>query len=145
MNLPEILAAHPRVVMIGYPGVGKTALAKEHNDGRLLIHLDDLYQKYGHDETPREALKLLAGVDRYLVEGVQGFRLLRYALRNDLFSGCREPLSCIVLVESKFKPEKKHLALIKGLATIWLEASAFLGDVPVFEIGGSDESCKRNG
>lgn len=101
-----------------------------------MIHLDDIMQEHGYEETPREALKLLANVQSYLVEGTQGFRLLRFALRNNLFTPPRLPLSCAVIVRSGIPAEKKHLAFNKGCDTIWRQTQPLLGKLPVFEISG---------
>ena len=121
--------------MTGYPEVGKTTLAREHNDGRFLIHLDDIMKEVGFLETPREALKRVAGIDAYLIEGTQGFRLLRFALRNKLFTPPRVPLDCVVLVRSRVLPKKKHLSFIKGCDTIWRQTYPLLRDIAVWEIG----------
>lgn len=137
-TLAEVLASHPRVVMTGYPEVGKTTLAQNQNDGRLLVHLDKVMEEHGFLDTPREALKLLAGVDRWLVEGTLGYRLLRFGLKNELFEEPRKPLSAVVLVTSKVAVRAEHRALNKGFEKILRETLPLLkiAGVPVFVIEG---------
>ncbi len=124
--------------MTGYPEVGKTTLAQNQNDGRLLVHLDKVMEEHGFLDTPREALKLLAGVDRWLVEGTLGYRLLRFGLKNELFEEPRKPLSAVVLVTSKVAVRAEHRALNKGFEKILRETLPLLkiAGVPVFVIEG---------
>lgn len=70
------------VAIIGYPGAGKTTLAKLFNQNRNVIHTDD-YLKYDHDERPSKILEEL-DKDSYIIEGNEVTRLIKRGLHPEL-------------------------------------------------------------
>lgn len=68
------------VLIIGWPAAGKTHLSKllaRDNPGHKVIHTDD-YIKYGYKESLYRILMELSGIRKpTIIEGIQGYRLLR--------------------------------------------------------------------
>lgn len=81
-TLEELLARHDRLVIAGVSGAGKSTLASRVNDGRLVIHTDD-YIEAGWDEAPKQVAAAVAGVDRYLIEGMRALASMREGAKVD--------------------------------------------------------------
>ncbi len=71
------------ILIIGCPGSGKTYLAdKMNDDSHRLIHTDD-YTKYGYVQSMYEVFNDILKYDgKTIVEGIQGYRLLRHGFRT---------------------------------------------------------------
>ena len=89
------------IVIIGCPASGKTTLAKElaKRTGQKVFHTDD-YMQHGYKESLYVLMADLMEQDRaVIVEGVQGYRLLRKGVEM----GCIYP---DIVIELKVSPEQ---------------------------------------
>jgi len=90
VNINEALKiniASKDVIIIGCPGSGKTYFANKINDiHHSLIHTDD-YIKHGFVNSMYEALNdVIKCNNNTIVEGVQGYRLLRHGARSNTYN-----------------------------------------------------------
>lgn len=69
------LSLPPKVVVIGSPAAGKTYLTSQIKS-HPIIHADD-YMLYGFKDALYKMMRSLEEKDRFVVEGVLGYRLLR--------------------------------------------------------------------
>lgn len=84
-TIPDI--SGKTVLIIGCPASGKTTLANalKETTGAKVIHGDD-YMVYGYKEAMYEILSdLIKNPGPVIVEGVQGYRLLRKGVELDAF------------------------------------------------------------
>jgi len=79
----ELIHDYDKVVMAGLPNAGETTLSRRCTD-RFVLHLDSLLIDYGHKAVPKVACQILNKYPRYLAEGCQGARLVRFMLRGGL-------------------------------------------------------------
>ncbi len=95
MNFDDLInkpASYKRVAIAGGPRVGKTTLVSSSAfDLHKRIHTDDLINKVPWDSVPEEIARLTAGVERFVVEGVQVPRCLRRGLAVDLVIWLERP------------------------------------------------------
>ena len=117
----NILNSFKKILIIGYPNSGKTTLFLklskiDTNSDRYYYHTDD-YKKYEYKEQLYILMDELKGVENWIVEGIQGYRLLRkYAELED--PEYRPDL--IIICESETRtPDPKHDRMCKGLDKIW--------------------------
>jgi hypothetical protein len=75
MNLQELLARYPRIVIAGAPRTGKTSLTQRVSD-RPVIHTDD-WKNERWDDVPALVAEACAGMDSFVLEGVRAPDALR--------------------------------------------------------------------
>lgn len=80
-TLEVLLARHDRLVIAGVSGAGKSTLSGRVDD-RLVIHTDD-YIDAGWDEAPKQAAAAVAGVERFVIEGMRALAATRYGAEVD--------------------------------------------------------------
>ncbi len=81
-TLEDLLARYDRLVIAGVSGAGKSTLAGRVDDGRLVVHTDD-YIEAGWDEAPKEVAAAVAGVNRYVIEGMRALASMREGAKVD--------------------------------------------------------------
>jgi len=119
-----------KILVIGYPLSGKTTLVKSWNvKDRLVVHTDDYIPAYGYEEALYKILSHINFVDTYVVEGVQGYRILRklseyHALQPDLVIICRSTQACL----------PKHRTFRKNLDTVFRKYQEHTKELPRFHI-----------
>lgn len=95
-ELRNLVAKSNFIVVIGFPATGKTTLSAEIGEGMKIFHTDS-YMVYAFDEA---LYKLIADLDKFkgrvMVEGIQGYRLLRKLAqwdrrKVDLVIECQAP------------------------------------------------------
>ena len=84
MELPDV--KNKSVLILGGPASGKTTLSNKLVDqNHKIIHMDD-FNKYGFENSIFECLKAIELCKVFpLVEGVQGYRLLRKGVQLDCY------------------------------------------------------------
>lgn len=101
------LKLYDRIAIIGRPGVGKSwlsfAIASYLNDSRKIVQTDD-YLGHKFIDVPDVINTDLAGVSKFIIEGVQAMRCIKYGL----------PVDLVVYLDSKAPLKPIH----KGLATM---------------------------
>ena len=99
-----------KILITGPPRSGKTTLAQQHSHPNT-IHTDDY--KYLSWQAQLQILRLKADeLDSWLIEGIQGPRLLRKGLEPDLVIWLSKPHQLLT---------KKQSALAKGMEKIFKE------------------------
>lgn len=69
------------VLIIGCPASGKTWLSNQFKSNHTIIHTDD-YMQFGYEQSMYEVLNyIIKSETNTLVEGVQGYRLLRKGIQ----------------------------------------------------------------
>jgi|GEM_PF-3242390 len=136
MGKIRLTANENTVVVIGLPASGKTHLTNEisaqySSRGYNIIHTDD-FMKHGFDNSLYVMMSHLKNdtSERKIIEGVQGYRLLRKGLEQKTFI----PDVVIVVVASKsdrterYKNRNKSLnaGFDKSLETIWNDYLALI-------------------
>ncbi|MBN1605858.1 MAG: hypothetical protein JW940_04460 [Polyangiaceae bacterium] len=114
--LSDALAAHDRVMILGYPGSGKTTLAEAVTD-RPVLHLDYVQEVRWSTQWIHKATLFAMHHRRWLIEGTMGYRLVR----TWLSFGGPLPERIILLLQNQ-SPQAKHDSFCRGLETVWLEA-----------------------
>jgi len=88
MTIDEVLQIdieEKNILIIGCPASGKTYLANKFNTQNKIIHTDD-YMKYGYKESMYKILEHLKETqEKTIVEGIQGYRLLRKGVQLDCY------------------------------------------------------------
>ncbi len=79
--LDDAMMRFPRIAITGPPRVGKTWLSQRCSD-RVVVHTDD-WQASDWPAQPQLIIAGCAGLDRFLLEGVQVPRALRKGLKVD--------------------------------------------------------------
>lgn len=112
MTLDELFRDFPRIVVTGGPITGKTIVTDARPDGVRLFHSDDIVDVDDPDDKMREkartVIKLVDGVDRYIVAGVAAHVALKYGI----------PADCIVVC-TKFhgeEPQKRGQKVLSAQA-----------------------------
>lgn len=121
-ELPQILAQHKRVAIVGGPRTGKSTLAATVND-RPVMCTDDT-QDQPWSEQPAIWLER-AKQDAFVIEGVQVARTLRKGLQVDAVIVLPDPLTTL---------SKGQWAMTKGHKKILAEALALNPGVPVYRV-----------
>jgi tRNA A37 threonylcarbamoyladenosine biosynthesis protein TsaE len=80
-RLAQLLREHKRIAIVGGPGTGKTTLAANVSDRRVL-HTDD-YVHRPWASVPDDVIRACEGLESFVVEGVQVARSLRRGLKVD--------------------------------------------------------------
>lgn len=106
------------VLIIGCPASGKTYLTKQFQTNHKKFHTDD-YMKYGYEQAMYKVLDdIKNSTENTLVEGIQGYRLLRKGVQLD----CYYPdivIQLIISEEQMFKTyrnerDEKKIKYLKG-------------------------------
>jgi adenylate kinase family enzyme len=114
----QIDIENKNVLIIGCPASGKTYLSKKFKHEHKIIHTDD-YIKFGYEQSMYQVLEDIKKSDKCtLVEGIQGYRLLRKGVQLD----CYYPHIVIELMISEqhmihiYKKERdeKKIKFLKG-------------------------------
>lgn len=114
-----IVNNYDKILIIGYPKSGKSTLfellvAQEESPEHFHLHTDD-YKEYPYVEQLYLIMDELRDKERWIVEGIQGYRLLRkYAQLND--DTFRPDL---IIIVKNISIDPKHERMVKGLTTIW--------------------------
>jgi deoxyadenosine/deoxycytidine kinase len=123
MNLDQ----YNRIVIIGHPASGKTTLADNlvKCEPKRSRYNSDSYLSHGYEQS---LYALISDVDfgnPYIIEGIQGYRLLRKMVQLDL------PLPDLIIIckaseketERRYKERGKPVPLStqKALDTVWFE------------------------
>lgn len=109
---------HKNVLIIGCPASGKTYLSNKFQTSHKKFHTDD-YMKFGYEQSMYKVLEDIKKSNEYtLVEGIQGYRLLRKGVQLD----CYHPEIVIELIISDHKMldiyrnerDEKKIKYLKG-------------------------------
>jgi hypothetical protein len=117
----QFLEDNNKILIIGYPNSGKTTLFEmlrniDEKPDRFYLHTDD-FKEYEYKEQLYMIIDELDGHDSYIIEGIQGYRLLRKYV--ELEKAELKP-DLIVICESETRtPDPKHDRMCKGLDKIW--------------------------
>jgi adenylate kinase family enzyme len=88
MNIQQVLEldiSNLNVLIIGTPASGKTWLSNKLSKEHRVIHTDD-YMKYGFKDSLYKLIEDLRNISTpVIVEGVQGYRLLRKGVELDCY------------------------------------------------------------
>lgn len=106
-TLAELLADHDRVGVTGGPKVGKTTICMGVDD-RVVVNTDATKDMPWEDQ-PHEIIRMLKGLDRYLIEGVQVPRALRKGLELD---------ALLVLSKPHEERTPRQEGMAKGVETV---------------------------
>jgi len=128
----ETIFKHNRIIIIGYPKSGKTTLFKtlssyDESKTYYLLQTDDYIGKHSYKQTLYEIIEDLKGKKKYIVEGIQGYRLLRKISELNLLD--MKPDLIINCITDR-PIQQKHLKQIKGLNTIWNQYLSIERDLP---------------
>jgi len=79
-----LLAFYNKIVIVGLPGSGKTHLVDmlDLSNDRTVIHTDDFILRNSFEQTLYDMYPSVLAAPRHIVEGVQGFRLLRKGMQK---------------------------------------------------------------
>lgn len=114
MDKNELLKEYKKIVVIGYPHSGKTTLVNSWNvTDRIVVHTDD-YIKEGFEAGLYSIMDTIKEAESYIVEGVQGYRLLRKLVQYNL----PQP-DIIIICISSAECLPKHKSMRKALNTVW--------------------------
>ena len=99
--LGDLLSWHDRLLFAGVPWSGKSTLAGRVDDGRLVVHTDDFIEA-GWDEAPRVAAAQVAGLRRFVIEGVRALATLREGVEVDAVVWLSVPLRELSVTEGRW-------------------------------------------
>lgn len=110
-----------RILIVGFPLTGKSSFAEHYFGYENLIRTDD-YIDSGWELALGRLMRLAIQREKWVIEGVQGFRLLRRMLTLG------DPLpELVVYMDPVRDPEPRHEGMRKGLQKIWDECLAMNG------------------
>lgn len=101
-----------KIIIVGYPYTGKTRFAN-HFFGDQVIHTDD-YIDFGWDKCVDFIVEKVRLEEKWIIEGVQGFRIMRRMLQID-----RIIPDLVVYLDPLRDALERHIAMRKGLDKIW--------------------------
>jgi len=118
-------------VIIGHPDTGKTyltdELAAQYPDHKV-YHTDD-YQKHGWDQSLYVMMRDIEtdGAKKIIVEGVQGYRLLRKWAQEG-----KPGADLIIITERMPRPDQARASQYTGvgLQTVWRDYAQQVGKLP---------------
>lgn len=119
-DLLDLVKDNKKVLIIGAPGSGKTELANRIAEklNKRVIHTDDYKSNYEYTQQLYVLIANLLDLDWWIVEGVQGYRLLRKIAQVNL-DGIRPDL--VIHIDIDKPVDSKHRRMAKGLIKIWHE------------------------
>ena len=121
-----------KILIIGYPNSGKSTLFEDlvalpEFSQHFKLQTDD-YKEYPYVEQLYMIMDELSGCEKWLVEGIQGYRLLRkYAQTEDYDL---KPNAILICESEKKTPDPKHDNMCKGLDKIWEDYCDIEKDLP---------------
>ena len=131
IDFTNLLLTHDKILIIGLPQAGKTTLFekfREHTYGKIFLLQTDDFKEEPWIQQLTSIMDKLRDQKKWLVEGVQGYRLLRkyiqkqdYKLKPDL----------IIIVFSSEETLKKHKGMVKTLTKIWNDYLGLEEDLPI--------------
>lgn len=123
----------PRIAIAGGPHTGKTFLADEIADGRLVLHTDDLRKELEHLPKAERwsalsalVIERLRGVDSFVVEGVRVAHALRKGLVVDAVIW-----RSFVREKPGVPYTKDHASMAKATLTVFKDWLALRSGIPV--------------
>lgn len=118
------------IIIIGHPKSGKTKISKmlKNKLNIELIHTDDFMETVSWKEQATFFLNMLKSKKRYILEGVQGYRVLRTGARN----GWGPDLA--INITSKYPAMLKHQSMVKTLDKIYRDYKSLKMKCIVLEI-----------
>ena len=140
----ERIRNYNRIVIIGYPKSGKSMLFKKltkkldyqdlitkDDHGYTFVQTDVYKDEYEYKEQLYRIIEDLQVAGRFIVEGIQGYRLLRKIEENKM-SEIQPDL--IILCETDRPVDPRHVAQRKGLDKIWNDYKQIVNKIPDFII-----------
>lgn len=117
----QFLEDNNKILIIGYPNSGKTTLFEtlskiDENPMRFYLKTDD-YKNLNYREQLYVIMEELVGHEDWIIEGVQGYRLLRKYVQ--LEKAELKPDQIIICESESRTPDSKHDRMCKGLDKIW--------------------------
>lgn len=139
MNLKSY-AVFDKVLIIGYPNSGKTTLFEKLAEmpefkHHFTIQTDD-YKEFPYTDQLYIIMENLRGHETWLVEGIQGYRLLRKYIQNEDYD--LKPNLILICETETRTPDSKHDRMIKGLEKIWNDYVDLEKDLPTIKFYFSD-------
>jgi len=133
-NFIKLISEHKKILIIGYPGSGKTELTKvlktrSEFKGYIFVELDD-YEPFGYKDSLYAAMGDVEEFHkdaRWIVEGVIGYRYLR---KIEQLRMQKIKPDCIITCLTKRPLKPKHVTMVKGLRKIWNEYVQIRTHVP---------------
>lgn len=121
-----------RIIIIGYPKSGKSTLfnkitSRTESKDYYLLQTDDYIKNYSYEDALYKIIEDLKGENKYIVEGIQGYRLLRKICQLNLVDMKPE---LIINCKTDRPIQEKHIRQIKGLETIWRQYQALEKEPP---------------
>ena len=118
---------HKKILIIGYPKVGKTKYSDRFED---VIHTDS-YMKLDFEKQIYKILEDIQDKEEWVIEGMQGVRLFRKMLQLN-----KSLPDQVIYLRPKYPPEDKHKSTRKMLDTIWDECLKLNKDTKIiYEVG----------
>ena len=128
----QFLKDNTKILIIGYPNSGKSTLFEtlrkiDENGARIFLQTDD-FKKYEYREQLYMIIDELDGHKNWIVEGIQGYRLLRKYIQ--MLKAELKPDQIIICESQTRVPDEKHDRMCKGLDTIWEDYNDLEKDLP---------------
>jgi len=125
-------AVFNKILIIGYPNSGKTTLFEELTalpefSQHFKLQTDD-YKEYPYVEQLYIIMDELGTREKWIVEGIQGYRLLRKYIQTEDYD--LKPEAIIICESEVHVPDHKHDNMIKGLDKIWEDYCDLEKDLP---------------
>lgn len=111
-----------KIVVIGLPKSGKTEFVKQFKD-REIIHTDAFMISHTWKEQPEAIIYHLKIRGKYIIEGIQCYRLLRTGAKD----GTYKP-DLIINIFTRSVIQLEHKAMTKTLRKIWRDYLGMCGD-----------------
>lgn len=103
-----------KIVVVGFPKTGKTSISKKIFNNREIVHTDDFIDKCNWSLAPKVIIESVADKEIFIIEGIQGFRVLRKGNRENIFKA-----DCVIFLKPKFLSLPEHISMRKTLTKIW--------------------------
>jgi len=106
--LKDAVNKFDRIVIVGWPGVGKTTSVQKLTSDHALFHTDNYFNAKGIKSNWSKVISNIIQHDKYIVEGVAAVTLLEQGLDYDH----------IIFVSSCHTPSKELMPLSNAVTTI---------------------------
>lgn len=116
LSVLKEIEKYNKIVVIGYPKSGKTITSNKISKmlNYEVIHTDDYINIYSWADQPIELIKIIKEKEKYIIEGVQGYRVLRTGAKLNIY----QP-DLVINIISKYNILEKHKAMKKTLNKIY--------------------------